>query len=82
MAWYIDSEHVIKNERKEVNSRYEKIWKPGENPDWAGIYRCQACGYEDLINRQCTKLPPCSNCDEKGHANNTWKLLVRAVDAK
>lgn len=28
MAWYIDSEHVMKNERKEGNPKYEKIWKP------------------------------------------------------
>lgn len=37
MAWYIDSEHVMKNERKEGNPKYEKIWKPGENPDWADL---------------------------------------------
>jgi len=82
MAWYTDSKHVRKNEVEKANAKYEKIWKPGEKPDWAGIYRCQACGYEDLINRQCNKLPPCSNCEEKAHNNNTWKLLVRAVDAE
>lgn len=82
MAWYIDSKNVKKNEAEAANARYEKIWKPGEKPSFAGIYRCQSCGYEDLINRQCTKLPPCSNCEKKGHKNNTWKLLVRAVDAE
>ncbi|EBF1418327.1 hypothetical protein J5K60_002576 [Escherichia coli] len=82
MAWYIDSKNVKKNTNEKANAKYEKIWKPGEKPDCAGIYRCQACGYEDLINRQCNKLPPCSNCEKKAHKNNTWKLLVRAVDAE
>jgi len=80
MAWYIDSTNVKKNTEPKANAKYQKIWKPGENPDYPGIYRCQACGYEDLINRQCTKLPPCTQCKEKGHSNNTWKLLVKAED--
>ncbi|EES4599983.1 hypothetical protein FP864_004833, partial [Escherichia coli] len=67
MAWYIDSKNVKKNTNEKANTKYEKIWKPGEKPDCAGIYRCQACGYEDLINRQCNKLPPCSNCEKKSH---------------
>ncbi|MCZ5740738.1 hypothetical protein O5272_01080 [Escherichia coli] len=82
MAWYIDSKNVKKNTNEKANAKYEKIWKPREKPDHAGIYRCRACGYEDLINRQCNKLPPCSNCEKKAHKNNTWKLLVRAVDAE
>lgn len=42
MAWYIDSKNVKKNTNEKANAKYEKIWKPGEKPDHAGIYRCQA----------------------------------------
>lgn len=61
--------------------RYSKIRNIGENPQsaGAGIYQCQTCNYEDVVNRECTALPPCSNCKKKGH-KNTWKLLVRAED--
>jgi len=79
MAWYSDRGKV--KESTNVD-KFNKIWKPGENPNWAGIYRCQSCGYEDVINRECTKLPPCSNCENKHHKNNTWKLLVRAEDSE
>lgn len=82
MAWYIDSKNVKKNTSEEANAKYEKVRKPGEKPKFPGIYRCQSCGFEDLINRKCDKLPPCSNCEEKGHKDNTWKLLVKAQDAE
>lgn len=81
MAWYIDSDNVKQNKKEEAKAKYERIMKPGENPDYPGIYRCQACGYEDLINRECGTLPPCSNCEKKTHKSNTWKLLVKAEDA-
>ncbi|MCV0986102.1 hypothetical protein [Escherichia coli] len=81
MAWYIDSKNVKKNEKEGANAKYNKIRKPGEKPSSPGIYRCQSCGFEDLINRKCDKLPPCSNCQENGHKNNTWRLLVRAEEA-
>jgi len=74
MAWYSDSNNVKKSNRTE---KFEKEMKPGENPDYPGIYRCQSCGYEDVINRECGSLPPCANCNKKPHK---WKLLVRAVD--
>lgn len=82
MAWYIDSKNVKENKSEAASDKYKKIRKPGEKPSSAGIYRCQSCGYEDLINRQCTKLPPCTNCESKGHKNNTWKLLVKAEDTE
>jgi hypothetical protein len=31
------------------------------------------------VNRECIRLPPCSNCKKKGHSNK-WKLLVKATD--
>jgi hypothetical protein len=74
MAWYGDRKNVKESIHKE---KFEKEWKPGETPAYAGIYKCQSCGYEDVINRECTKLPPCANCNKKPHI---WKLLVKAED--
>lgn len=76
MAWYGDSKKVTET-KGENAAKYSKEWKPGQNPSYAGIYKCQSCGYEDVINRECTSLPPCSNCDSEGIK---WKLLVRAAD--
>ncbi|ATP91764.1 hypothetical protein VI35_18220 [Aeromonas caviae] len=81
MAWYIDSENVKKNTVEAAKSKYNKIWSIGDNPDHPGIYMCQFCGYEDVINRECYSLPPCSNCKTPGHSNK-WKLLVRAENAE
>jgi hypothetical protein len=74
VAYFNDESNVLKSKPLE---KYQQERKPGEEPSSPGIYKCQACGYEDVINRECHKLPPCSNCDKKPH---TWKLLVTAVD--
>ncbi len=50
--------------------------KNGEKPSKAGIYQCQSCGYEDVINRKCEKMPPCANCK----INSEWKLVCDAKD--
>ncbi len=77
MAWYRDTENVKRTGDK-YKEKFTKIWKPGQKPDHPGIYKCQVCTYEDVINRECSSLPPCSNCKP---GSMTWKLLVRAVDA-
>jgi len=78
MAWFRDAENVQRTGEK-TEAKFEKVWKPGQNPAYPGIYKCQVCTYEDVINRECTSLPPCSNC---GGGSMTWKLLVRATDAE
>ena len=77
MSRFNDDENVRKSK---PNARYSKVWNIQDNPDFPGIYRCQTCGFEDVINRGCNALPPCSNCKKPSHANK-WKLLVRAEDA-
>ncbi len=79
MALYGEGSNVHTSNQPE---RYSKIRKIGDDPTsaGAGIYQCQTCNYEDVVNRECKSLPPCSNCKKKGHSNN-WKLLVRAQDA-
>jgi hypothetical protein len=75
MAFYGDEKKVIKSTKL---TQYQTELKPGESPLGPGIYKCQACGFEDVMNRACNTLPPCSNCNKKPH---TWKFLVKAVDA-
>ena len=77
MAYYGDKTKVLQTTDANKTAKYSKVWKPGQNPDFAGIYKCQICNYEDVINRECTSLPPCSNC---GGKPMEWKLLVRATD--
>ena len=74
MAFYEDAKAVKKTDSPE---KYQKERQPGQRPSSPGIYKCQSCGYEDVINRECDTLPPCANCDKKPHA---WKLLVTATD--
>ena len=74
MAFYEDAKAVKTTDSPE---KYQTERKPGQRPSSPGIYKCQSCGYEDVINRECDTLPPCANCDKKPHA---WKLLVTATD--
>lgn len=73
MAFYADKKNVQVSNRLQ---QYDEIRLPGEKPPSPGIYKCQGCGYEDVINRECGKLPPCSSCN----GDDGWKLLVKAVD--
>jgi len=75
MAYYGDKKNV-KVAAEKGKQKYEDLLKPGGKPQWPGIYKCQTCGYEDVINRECGKLPPCSHCSPR--KNEHWKLLVRA----
>ncbi|WP_278941464.1 hypothetical protein [Pseudomonas helleri] len=77
MAFYENAKLVRETDKPE---QYQRVRKIGEEPGGPGIYRCQSCGFEDVMNRECTKLPPCSNCSKQKGAN-TWKFLVIATDA-
>lgn len=76
MAFYEDKRAVKESDAVE---QYRRVRKIGEQPMSPGIYKCFSCGFEDVINRECTKLPPCSNCS-KDKVPNTWRLLVKATD--
>ena len=76
MAFYGDEDNVNQATGDGLK-KYDREWKPGRNPSYPGIYECQTCGYEDVINRECTSLPPCSNCDSE---HMKWKLVVRPAD--
>lgn len=72
MALYADKTKVNLSNQPD---KYGVERSPGETPPDPGIYKCQSCGYEDVINRECSTLPPCSECKKK---TTTWKLLVKA----
>ncbi len=64
----------------QLNRDYKRkkgLFEVGHSPGGPGIYQCQGCGYEDVINRACDKLPPCSRCEK----NEDWKLLFEAQDS-
>lgn len=77
MAWYRDEVNVKRTALSKAQ-KYEVTLTPGETPQFPGIYKCQSCGFEDVINRECDTMPPCANCRED---TEDWKLLVRAEDA-
>lgn len=77
MAFYADQNKVRLSDKP---NQYNTLRKPGEKPPSPGIYKCQTCGFEDVINRECGTLPPCSSCKDKSRKNEYWKLLVKAVD--
>lgn len=47
--------------------RYSMIREIGDNPTLAGagIYQCQTCHYEDVVNRECKSLPPVQTAKRK-----------------
>ena len=73
MAFYADTKKVVLSDKPD---QYDKRHNPGGTPPSPGIYKCQECGFEDVINRDCDTLPPCANCDN----SMQWKLLVKATD--
>lgn len=78
MAFYADKTNVNLSDKP---AQYDTLRKPGEKPGGPGIYKCQTCGFEDVMNRECNKLPPCSNCNNNGqNGNEYWKYLVKATD--
>lgn len=74
MAFYIDPKKV----KQSQNPANFAVFRVGEKPNYPGIYKCLNCGEEDVINRECKKLPPCAACKEQSHK---WEFLVRAQNA-
>jgi len=69
MARYKDTKSV----KNSTHAKFDQLLKPGKKPNFPGIYKCQQCGLEDVINKECESLPPCAKCQKKPHE---WKLLV------
>lgn len=75
MALYKDSSKLAHN----THANFDKVWKPGETPPDAGIYRCVGCG-DEIASNKGVQLP------SQNHAQHTqaqgairWQLIVCAV---
>ncbi|WP_323912261.1 zinc ribbon-containing protein [Aeromonas caviae] len=77
MALRDRTQNKVKLADEKSQTHFQKIQNTGSKPNFPGIYECQSCGFEDLINRDCEKLPPCSECD-----GSEWKLIVYAQNSK
>lgn len=73
MAFYANNKVVRISDKPDQYGADRKI---GSKPPFPGIYKCQNCGFEDVINRECEKLAPCSNCNK----GIVWKMIVKAED--
>jgi len=55
---------------------FDKLYHPGTDAPYSGIYRCQSCGYEAACNAG-QPLPP-----QNVHPHNDpilWRLAVYAI---
>ncbi|MCS3834822.1 hypothetical protein HNP10_003622 [Aeromonas veronii] len=50
---------------------FSNTYTSGHNPPAPGIFECQECNKEMVMNRAADPLPPCSACDGK-----TWLLVA------
>lgn len=73
MALYQDGSLVKKCA---PHASFDKVWKPGETPNFAGIYRCTGCG-DEIASNKGVQLP---SQNHRQHSPNQgairWKLLV------
>ncbi|MCO6050854.1 hypothetical protein NGM99_13805 [Mesorhizobium sp. RP14(2022)] len=75
VALYMDGNLVKEAKPHEA---FKKEWKPGQTPDYAGIYRCAGCG-DEIASNKGVQLPS-QNHRQHSPAQGSirWKLLVIA----
>lgn len=77
MSYYLDPKKV---KQSGAPSKFG-TFRIGEEPEYPGIYECQVCAHEIVMNRDADPFPPCSNCKKTAADNKQWLLLVRAQNA-
>ncbi|NTE87208.1 protein L [Agrobacterium rubi] len=76
MALYKDSALVTK--ATSGLDAFDKEYKPGETPPFAGIYRCKSCG-DEIASNKGVQLPSQNHRQHSpGQGEIRWKLLVYA----
>lgn len=57
---------------------FDKEWRPGQQPEHSGIYRCKGCGRE-VVAEQARAVPP-QNHHQHSQAQGPviWRLAVYA----
>jgi hypothetical protein len=61
------------------DGEFEKLYKPGQQPKYSGIYRCEECHHEVVIEKE-RKCPP-EPC-HKDEDSPLWRLIVRPKPPK
>lgn len=77
MSYYLDPKKV---KQSTTVSKFG-LFRIGEAPKYPGIYECQVCEHEIVMNRDADPFPPCKNCEKTAADKKQWLLLVRAQDA-
>lgn len=76
MAWYKYDAVLTKN----THANFDKIWKPGETPHDAGIYRCEGCG-DEIASNKGVQLPPQNHHQHaQGQGLIRWRMIVCCVN--
>jgi hypothetical protein len=63
---------------KSDHAAFDKEYKPGDQPDHSGIYRCLGCGRE-VVGEEQRKLPPQNHHQHtQAQGEIRWKMAVYA----
>lgn len=76
MAWYKEIKFLEQN----THANFDKIYKPGETPPDAGIYRCVGCG-DEIASNKGVQLPTQNHKQHSpGQGEIRWQMIVCAVN--
>ncbi len=75
MALYNNGSYLKQAAPGPVAAEFNKVFKPGDQTTWSGIYRCVNCGHE-VVHTHDRPLPP-----QNSHVHRTllpirWQLVV------
>ena len=54
---------------------FDLVWTPGAEPNYSGIFRCEACGANVACNAG-NPLPPQNHAQHPGGGDIRWRLIV------
>jgi hypothetical protein len=74
MAWYKRNSDINSN----THGAFDKEHKPGQTPEYSGIYRCKGCGRE-VVGEEARTLPPQNHHQHQTNQGQViWRLAVAA----
>lgn len=72
MAWYKYASKLTQNQ----HDNFDKIWKPGETPHDAGIYKCEGCG-DEIASNKGVQLPSQNHSQHSPlQGQIRWRMIV------
>ena len=64
------------------HANFDKVWKPGETPPDAGIYRCVGCS-DEIASNKGVQLPSQNHAQHgKDQGDIRWKMIVCCVSKR